>query len=196
MGKVFTDGQVLTANDANTYLQAVASMVPEVSGTGVTVDTATGIVTFASATTISINDAFSTNYRNYRINLESSGTAATVVFRLRAANVNSSASYDRTEILARNAGVTSSTTLNAANATVCEIANTLIQGDIEISGPALPIPTTIISRFGAHANPAASSTANGVAINFVTHRPSTAFDGFEIIFSAAQSGTIRIYGYN
>jgi hypothetical protein len=196
MGKVFTDGQVLTANDANTYLQAVASMVPEVSGTGVTVDTATGIVTFASATTISINDAFSTNYRNYRINLESSGTAATVVFRLRAATVNSSASYDRTEILARNAGVTSSTTLNAANATVCEIANTLIQGDIEISGPALPIPTTIISRFGAHANPAASSTANGVAINFVTHRPSTAFDGFQIIFSAAQSGTIRIYGYN
>jgi hypothetical protein len=196
MGKVFTDGQVLTANDANTYLQAVASMVPEVSGTGVTVDTATGIVTFASATTISINDAFSTNYRNYRINLESSGTAATVVFRLRAATVNSGASYDRTEILARNAGVTSSTTLNAANATVCEIANTLIQGDIEISGPALPIPTTIISRFGAHANPAASSTANGVAINFVTHRPSTAFDGFQIIFSAAQSGTIRIYGYN
>jgi len=196
MGKVFTDGQVLTANDANTYLQAVASMVPEVSGTGVTVDTATGIVTFASATTISINDAFSTNYRNYRINLESSGTAATVVFRLRAATVNSSASYDRTEILARNAGVTSFTKLNDSNATVCEIANTLIQGDIEISGPALPIPTTIISRFGAHANPAASSTANGVAINFVTHRPSTAFDGFQIIFSAAQSGTIRIYGYN
>ena len=196
MGKTFTDGDVLTANDANTYLQAIASIVPSVSGSGVSVDTATGIISFTSATSIIITSAFSSDYRNYRINVESTGTASTLVFVLRSGSTNSVTNYDRTEILARNATVSSATSLNGTSALVMGISNILIQGDVELSAPAVAVPTTMITRFGNHANPAVSSTANGIVINYVTHRPSTSYDGLEMTYSAAQTGTIRIYGYN
>lgn len=196
MGKTYVDGDVLTANDANTYLQAVASIIPQVSGTGVSVDTATGIVSFSSATSIIITDAFSSAYRNYRINLESTGTASSFAFVLRDGSTNSTTGYDRTEILARNATVASATSVNQANANVMGIANTLIQGDIELSGPAIAVSTTAICRFGNHSNPAVQNTSNGITINYVTHRPTDTYDGLEITYSAAQSGTIRIYGYN
>lgn len=196
MGKVFTDGDVLTANDANTYLQAIASVVPDVSGSGVSIDTATGIISFSSATSVVVDNCFTTDYRNYRINIESTGTAATLIMNLRASGTNSTTNYDRTELLARNATVSSSTNLNGTGATVIGFANTLIQADIEISGAALALPTTILTRAGTHGNPAASSTSNGLVTNYITHRPSTAYDGFELTYSNAQSGTIRIYGYN
>lgn len=196
MGKTYVDGDVLTANDANTYLQAIASVIPEVSGTGVSVDTATGIVSFTSATSIIVTGAFSEAYRNYRINLESTGTAASVTFVLRSGSTNSATNYDRTEIVGRNSTVTSATTLNGTSVIVMGLVNTLVQGDIELSGPALTVPTTMISRFGNHANPAVSNTSNGIIICYVTHRPSTSYDGFEVTYSAAQTGTLRVYGYN
>lgn len=196
MGKVFTDGDVLTANDANTYLQAIASVVPDVAGSGVSIDTATGIISFSSATSIVVDNCFTTDYRNYRINIESTGTAANLTFNLRASGTNSATNYDRTELLARNGTVTSGTTLDQTGAIINGMVNTLHQCDIEVSGAALALPTTILSRAGVHANPAASSTSNGLTTNYITHRPSTAYDGFELTYSNAQSGTIRIYGYN
>ena len=194
MGKTFTDGDVLTANDANTYLQAIASVIPTVSGSGVSVDTATGIVSFTSATSIIVTDAFSTAYRNYRINVESTGTTSSVTMNLRDGATNSSTGYDRTEILARNATVASATSLNGTGATICGLVNILIQGDIEVSGPAIAVETTMLTRFGNHANPAVSNTSNGMTINYVTHRPTDTYDGFELTYSAAQSGTVRVYG--
>jgi hypothetical protein len=196
MGKTFVDGDVLTANDANTYLQAIASIVPSVSGSGVSVDTSSGLVSFTTATSVIVSNAFTSDYRNYRINMESTGTAANVVINLRAGSTNSITNYDRTVIRARNATVVSATSLNNASGNLIGFDNTVFQCDIEVSSPASEAPTTMISRAGVHANPAVSSTANGIDIVYHTHRPSEAYDGFNITYSAAQTGTIRIYGYN
>lgn len=196
MGKTYVDGDVLTANDANTYLQAIASIIPSVSGSGVSVDTATGVVSFTSATSIVISNAFTSDYRNYRINVESTGTAATLEMKLRAGSTNSSTGYDRTEIVIRNATVATNTSAGSTSNTISGISNTLIQGDMEISNPAVATQTKMLTRFGVHANPAVQSTANGIVMRYVTHTPAEAYDGAEFTYSAAQTGTMRIYGYN
>lgn len=179
------------------YSGGLVPIVPtSVAGTGVSLNAATGLITTSSSTAVNINGCFTSAFRNYRIFLESTGTAATVVVTLRASGTDSITNYDRTELLARNATVSSSTNLNGASATVIGFANTLIQADIDLSGPQVAVPTTMLTRGGVHSNPAVQNTSNGLVTNFISHRPSTSYDGITITYSAAQSGTIRVYGYN
>ncbi len=177
------------------YPGGLVPIVPtSIGGTGVSVNAA-GRITYTNATSIIVNGCFTSAFRNYRVSIDGSGTAATLVFLLRASGTNSITNYDRTENVARNATVASSTSLNGTSATVIGFANTLMQADMEISGPQLAAPTTFLSRGGVHANPAVLSTANGLVLNYMSHRASTAYDGFELQLSGSQSGVVRIYGF-
>jgi hypothetical protein len=154
-----------------------------------------GAVTFSSATVVSLNGVFTSDFRDYRITISSSGTAATVLFNLRSSGSNNTSSvYDRTELLARNGGSTSSTTAGGTSWTIIGFANTLIKADIDLSAPAVAVETTAISRGGTHGNPATSSTSNGLVLNYLTHRTASAYDGFTITFSNSQSGVITVSG--
>lgn len=179
------------------YAGGLVPIVPtSVAGTGVSLNAGTGLITTTNATTANINGCFTSVFRNYRIFIESTGTASTLVVTLRASGTDSITGYDRTELLARNATVSSSTNLNGASATIIGFSNTLMQANIDVSGPQLAVATTMLSSGGVHSNPAAVNIANGLVTNYITHRPSTSYDGVTITYSAAQSGTIRVYGYN
>lgn len=195
VAKTFVADEILTASDVNTYLvNRWVKIIPNsVSGSGVSLS-ADGDVTFTSATSIGVLGCFSSDFRNYRIYYDSSGTAATLSFRLLVGSTPSTTNYDRTELVARNATVSSSTVLNGTSGTIIGFANTLMQADIDISGPNLAIPTTMLTRGAVHANPAVQNTANGLVTNYITHRPSTAYNGFDFTLSNAQSGQITIYG--
>lgn len=178
------------------YPGGTAPVIPtSVAGAGTSLNVVTGLISFTSATNVEVDGCFTSAFRNYRIVVESTGTAANVAITLRTSGgVDSVTNYDRTELLGRNATASSSTSLNGANAILIGFANTLFQSSLEISGPQLAIPTTMLTVSGIHANPAASSTSNGIVANYITHRPSTSYAGFALRYSAAQSGTVRVYG--
>lgn len=181
------------------YPGAMVDAIPtSVSGAGVTLNATTGLVTFATSTTVNVNGCFTSAFRNYRIVFDATGTASTIAMTVRNAGVDSGTFYDLTENLARNATVSSSTALNAAAWALSGATggNTIHAGTVEVFAPAIARETRIISMVGSHANPAVSSVANALKMGYGTHRTASAFDGFTLTFSAAQSGTIQVIGIN
>ncbi len=176
-------------------LIGMVGVIPtSVAGTGVARDATTGVISLTNATTVTIDGAFTSAFRNYRIVLDSAGTAATHAFYLRASGTNSIEGYDNTELVARNATVTSSTVLNQAGWLLLGWAQTDAAWTLDLFNPQLALPTRAIMAGGSHANPAAVSTANGFVSRYLSHRPTTAYDGLVIEFSAAQTGVLRVYG--
>lgn len=176
------------------YPGGMVPVVPgSVSGTGVSVNAA-GAVTFTNTTSMVVNGVFTSAFRNYRIVLDSTGTAATHAFYLRASGTTSITGYDGTELVARNATATSATLLNQAAWVLLGWAQTNAAWTLDVFAPQLALPTRGIFAGGSHANPAALSTANGFVSRHLSHRPTTAYDGLVIEFSAAQTGTVRVYG--
>ena len=193
-------GAPITASKTNELVDGVnevglVAVIPTVSGSGVTVS-ASGIVSFAASTAITVTNPFTADFRNYEIKFDSSGTAGGVTLQLRVGGVTSVTNYDLTENLARNAAVSSSTALNQASWAISGGNSTRYAGSVTLFAPAIAIETAITSQVGQHANPAVSSTANALKVAYGTHRPLTAYDSFVLTFSAAQTGVLRVYGYN
>lgn len=195
-------GQRITASKLNEIIAAVNAIgVTQMTGltvayTGTAASMGSdGRVTFSSVTDLTVY-GLSTAYDDYQFRLSSSGNASTVLMQTTngSGTPSSAAVYDRTENVARNGGVTSSTSVGQTSWTVLGFANTLIQLDISVSGLRDARPTTAFSRAGTHANPAVSSTANGVVTNLLSHRNATSYSGIKFTFSDVQSGTLRILG--
>lgn len=195
MTKTFVANEILTAADTNAYLvNRLYKMTPtSVSGTGVSIG-AQGDIVLSSATTVTVNGVFTSNFRVYEIVYDSSGTAAAVNMQLRASGVTNSTGYDLTEALNRNATSSSSTVLNQAQWVMSGGTNTRHAGRIRVFAPFVALETAIIAETGVHANPAVSSVANALKGIYGTHRTAAAYDGFVLTFSAAQSGQITVMG--
>jgi|688.fasta_scaffold859104_2 hypothetical protein len=194
MGKTFDPGDVPFAADLNNYLQAWAITVPTSVTNGT--DVGGGIVEFTSQTAINLNGVFADAYRMYRVVVTSSGTASTLAFLMRTGASNSATNYDITRLLSANGAVSSTTSLNQTSGLLSGgMTNTLIQSVVDIARPNVALPTTMLGQTGVQANPAASNANNGVVTAYITHRPSTAYESLAVAFSAAQSGTVRVYGY-
>lgn len=154
-----------------------------------------GRVTFSSVTDLTVY-GLSSAYDETVWRLSSSGNASTVLVQTTNSSgvANTSSVYDRTENVARNGGVTSSTSITQTSWTVLGFANTLIRLKVELSGLRDARPTTGFSWAGTHANPAVSNTANGLVLNNLSHRNSTGYFGLKFTFSDTQSGTLRVQG--
>lgn len=177
-------------------LMGLRGVIPtSVAGTGVAFDSTTGIITFTNATAITVNGVFSSAFRNYQIRYDSIGTAAGLNLQLRVSGSTSATGYDLTEALNRNAVSSSSTVLNQAQWALSGGTNTIHAGTVDVFVPFLSLETRIIANSGVHANPAASSTANALKTSYGTHRTATGYDGFVLTFSAAQTGVLRVGGF-
>lgn len=155
-----------------------------------------GTVAFTSVTTLSISTCFSTDFRNYRIVIESSGTAATLQVNFRNGGSNIVTGYDYTRLVGSNGAIASATLLNQTDWVLSGgLANTLHQSALDLARPMETVEKSALSIMGVHANPAVVSTANGVSALYATQRNSVAYNGLRLVYSAAQSGTVRIFGY-
>lgn len=194
MGKTFDPGDVPFAADLNNYLQAWAITVPTSVDNGT--DSGSGIVEFTSQTAINLNGVFANGYQMYRVIVTSSGTASTLALLMRTGSSNSATNYDITRLVASNSAVASATSLNQTSGLLSGgMTNTLIQSVVDIARPNQASATTMLGQTGVQSNPAVSNANNGVVTAFITHRPSTAYESLAVAFSAAQSGTVRVYGY-
>ena len=179
------------------YLTSSARAIPtSVAGTGVALNSVTGVVTLTNATSVGLNGCFTSTFRNYRIVFDATGTASQVNLLLRVGGVDSTTGYDFTEGLNRNGASSSSTALNASSWALSGATggNTTHAGTVDIFVPNVTRETRILSSVGSHANPAASNVANAFKSGYGTHRPTVAYDGFVLLFSAAVSGTVQVVG--
>ena len=178
--------------------QGATAVIPtSVAGTGVTLG-AGGKVSFAASTAVSVNGCFNSDFDTYRIEIDSTSSGAAVYTLVeRLSGTNAITAYD----LQTNATVNgtnfpeqslnqTSWTMNAQS-----FAGKTNMG-IDLYNPALAVATTGLATVGGAANPMTTSAAL-IQVLFLSHRTTTAYDGFTLTASTGTiTGSIRIYGKN
>lgn len=178
-----TTGQILS-KASNTNMDFTWAAAPETPGlVFITSSTLTAVANR------SINDCFTSAYRNYRILIELVGSVADeVTLRLRASGTDASGTdyfYQRVTgsgNISNPIGFTSQTSWNVGAVGTTKTAYTL-----DILAPQIAETSAFICFFGR-------SDFGGSF--FGNHRVSTAYDGFTLaIASGNMTGRISIYGY-
>lgn len=197
-------GAKITAAIVNGIINAVnanglAGVVPtSVAGTGVTLG-ASGKVTVAAATTISINGCFTSAYENYLFIFDLTTSAASgFAVTLRLAGTDAVTAYDSerfTAINATNAAVQSLNSASWVGSGGMGIAGASQSGELRLYSPALAVATR--AKIDNNITPNPMTTSAGMYIGTLLHRTATAYDGITFtIASGNATGTIRVYGYN
>lgn len=200
-----TAGQVLTISAAGTsawttpsldgLIQIVPSSVAVGSGSGSV--SSGGAITFSGASSVSINDCFSSTYDNYLIVvsdlLVNTGTPD-FLMRLRVSNAdNSSSQYSINFIARSDSALVSGQTLNATSWNL----GTLGTADrsffeFKISNVFKAQTTNMITQ---NVTRSSNSTAQVGAFAGLAHAVSTSYTGFSIYPSSGNmTGSTRIYG--
>jgi hypothetical protein len=198
-----TAGQVLTASRWNTDVRDNTQQLfdqdglimirpTSVAGTGVTLSN--GKVTFAAASTISVNGCFSSSYDNYRVMVTSTSgsTSERLLLRMRAAGTDASGASTYGFSLLQSA--TSGAWLNldfsaTSNSLTCGYKHATLRSSesLDLYAPFLAEQTAVVV-----------SGQYGV-IPFVgggSHNVSTSYDGFSLICATGDvTGSLRVYGY-
>jgi hypothetical protein len=207
MGRTRDVSKILTSNTSILSLASASSIYQTIATTGLveitppTISTtggsgsisATGVVSFTSASAISLNDVFSTTYTNYKIIINAVGTTEDALnFRYRVSGSdNSTSNYqhqifqaDNTSLVgARNSGVTQ-TLISRTN------SNT-VSTSLEIFNPFATERTQSISN---SIDPASNTT---MRIIFGIFNATTSFTGFTVIAASGNiTGSVSVYGYN
>jgi hypothetical protein len=195
-----TTGQVLSKTSNTNY--ATSWQTPQPTGlvpiipTSVvngTLNSSTGLITFTGVSSVSINGAFSSAYRDYKIIHKSSGSSANAELRLRlrAGGVDRTSSYRSHTIYYDTAPSPVITGFDSGDflrlGWVEGVSASRNSHSIEIFEPALSTRTNFVSTFTSYVS---GTSGGGVLIN-------TSYDGFTLYTSTGTwSGNLKIYGYN
>lgn len=199
ISQVSVGGRV-TAAKTNEVINAVNvagfwQVIPaSVAGTGVSVD-ATGLVSFSSSPTVSVNGCFTSAFRWYRLVVEITTAANVVGMRLRASGADDSTSnYDRQTLQGTAA------TASSANATgqtswgsVCILSASHTEGssDFVVYNPQRAARTRLTGTVYS----SDATTATAAATIGARHRATTQFDGLTLIPGSGNiTGTLKVYG--
>jgi hypothetical protein len=142
--------------------------------------------TFTSATTVNVDNVFTSAFVNYKIIVTATAAAGhDSAFTLRAGGVNSTVSYNDAYLQA-NGGSASAVNTDARPSVRFGRLDSL-GGYIswEISRPALAVPTYGVGQ--------SLDSLQFLRSNGFRHAVSSAFDGFSILFNNT-TGVIRTYG--
>jgi hypothetical protein len=164
----------------------------------------TGKVSFTGASTISLNDCFSSTYQNYRIIFNITSNTATTGFGLRmrvSGSDNSSSNYYYVALVGRQDSTTAAFTTIGSNGAQTtgsapvrgENATSNSSGSIDIYNP---FETGYTSWVGLGSQP---NSTNGMWMqqSFNTMTVTTSYTGFTLFPTDAGNATgfIRVYGY-
>jgi hypothetical protein len=194
-------GSYLTLASASTTYQTKTTagltlLTPaSITNTGGTASIgANGTITFSSASTISINDVFSSTYRNYRIVASMTCTSDTdLSFRLRVggADLSSANSYYYGAYYVGTSSSQAFASINQSNPSNIFVGaiggwNGLLT--LDVSAPFITAKTTVSGQ---------SSMRYLLNVAGITNNIETSYTGFSLIPSAGTiTGEVSVYGYN
>jgi hypothetical protein len=154
-----------------------------------------GTVTFSSASSISINNCFSSAYDRYVINVDCDSASANidVLFRLRVSGSDAATNYSYAGAGYRASG----TGFNpvSTSATYVDIgrggASYVCHSTFQAVDPFNAVPTVLLGQYGS------KDSASTFINNFgAYHSDSTSYTGFTIYPNTGTiSGSVRVYGY-
>jgi hypothetical protein len=184
-------------NDAvekiETYMGLV-KVIPTSVSAGSTLS-ADGTISFTSQSTVSVNGAFTSLYRNYRlvINTGDPATNQTFTMRMRASGSDNSTSNYYRMLFGVYSGGTESTTGAASSFAIGFVGQgSRFSADFSVMSPQA-VDRTSITGTGI-SNRSTFTAITGLTISG-WFDGDTQFDGFSLLFGANTTGTIRVYGY-
>jgi hypothetical protein len=212
MGRTRDVSKILTSNTSILTLASASSVYQTIAKTGLIELTpstisvtggsgsvsATGAVSFSSASAISLNDVFSATYDRYKIIVNQTGASVTggnMQMRLRVSGSDNSATNYRSQLLEA-----SSTSIGGVRTTG---ATNWVIGRNQ-SGHRSWVETDVINPFDSNLRPTFWSNYNDVITGNITFSTvsgaldvTTSYTGFTVLAeSGNMTGTISVYGYN
>ena len=180
---VGTNGQVLTADST-----AATGLAWATSTSGMALIT-TG--TLSATTSLSINNCFTSTYRNYVLVLNVTGAGAEgISFRLRASSTDATSNYNYQYVEAKSTTVSAARSAGAATILLSAIrgtGNTYV--NFSVSKPQEATNTSLVSS--------SQDPDSGASMFLVSasNTNNTAYDGFTVYTTTnAMTGTISVYG--
>jgi hypothetical protein len=180
------EGQVTYLEDTAAYesyngTSWVALITPSTSGL-----TLLATQTFTAATSVVVDNVFSSTYNSYKIILSStSSSPSSVLINWRVAGVNATTNYNQTGLGNDTGAIFRTVTTNAASARIgrWDYSGGLV--DVTIHGVALPQRTFGVSN--------SIDTSQTTELNGHFHTTATAYDGFRVVVPSS-TGEVRVYG--
>ena len=169
----------------------VPSSVAVGSGTGSA--STTGTVTFSGASSVSLNDVFSTTYQNYRILITGTGTAnQDFGMRLRVSNSDDSTASSYVYQYINGNSTTVAGLRNTTNLWYVGIIGSTLKSQLELT---LAYPFEV-SPTNFYCSSASGESSAFLRLSGGTHNQSTSYTGFSLIASSGTiSGEVSVYGY-
>lgn len=186
--------RVLSVDVGSTLVRPTS--VSAASGTATATD---GLVTFTTASTVSVNGCFTSAFSNYLIKLTTTAHSPTsdVLMRLRLAGADAlGANTYGTQRTHANGTTVATSNFNSTSWVVLPVPASTIR-----SGAAIHLysPGVAVSTIG-HVEGTTAVSTSGMYQNTYGfyHSTATAYDGFTIYPSSAGTitGTLSVYGYN
>lgn len=181
----------------NTSAGLVPIMPVTVGGTGVALGTG-GQVNLTAVTSVQINGIFTSEFDNYRVDLDLPTSTANIVCSLQLSSggtPDTSANYD-TQSMNVTGGAAANGQAAAGTAwSPTASAAPILDVSMEFKRPFVAKPTLCIATMvSVNTTTPANS---GVAVKLQTNRTINQYDGLTFSFSAGTpSGVIHIYGWN
>jgi hypothetical protein len=213
MGRTRDVSKILTSNTSILSLASASSIYQTIEKTGLVEITpltisvtggsgsisATGSVSFTSASAISLNNVFSSTYDNYRIiasNIITSSTLSSVTFRLRKAGTdNTSNIYYRQIIETDNTSISTNRVQDTSWRFTEQLSTAAGAVSVDIYNPFQASKFTTYTALDLQR----AVTAPRIFIQGCTHNlnSSADFDGFTLTNGVGtMSGELSVYGYN
>lgn len=186
----------LEAGSLSGLIPVKAASVTIASGTGSA--NTLGTITFTNATSVSLNQVFTSQYRNYHVELNVTTVSAgcDLNMRLRNAGADVTGTNYYTGLVVIKAASTASYGVTAGDHWFLTNMNQTslpkgARGSFDIQNPYLVLDSTIQSQFAHHFSGRATDVGGG------SHDWDMSQDGFTIYTSTGNmTGVMTVYGYN
>ena len=157
---------------------------------------AQGLVTFTGVTSLSLNGAFTSAYKNYRVIFDgSTGSGVAMHCRLRASGTDNTTTNYFTALYKTDSGGASAVyTLSGQTYFNIGQGNTgfNVRSSFDISAPQLAVGTRVNAQTAGHTGTNSAAYDGALAFNGTTQ-----FDGITFYpASGSTSGTVQLFAYN
>ena len=152
-----------------------------------------GETAFTAVSSVTVDNVFSATYRNYKLVLNYTSTAASIGFRVRTGGGSiSTTTYNRQRLFAGSTTVTAARFTSQTQFILCPLSSNQASAEITIYQPFIATPTNVATYTALSDG---GMTFPDLDLEAGNNSNSTSYDGFELfVSSGTMTGTYAVYG--